>query len=344
MTSAVPRKPHFSVVLPTHDTRSLTLACLESILTSGVVGAEVVVVDDGSTDDTAQEVRERYPEVKVRRNEQAQGYSRAVNQGLGAASGDLLVLLNSDTEITAGAWEALEAAFERDPSLGIAGASLRYPDGRPQWGGGRYPTLPWLFVLASGLAPLVARLPGARLLRPVSASGSGPVDWVTGAAMAFRREVWTRVGCFDESFRLYCQDLDFCTRAREAGWEIAIAPEFEVVHHHGATIARKPGSAGRQSPEPLWRDLLQWGWRYRGRGWTKRAAIALRAGARLRLAGRALRGLCFAREAEDAWRRDSLLYRRALAGVQEEIASLDALMRENRPKASGSSAGRTKRS
>lgn len=332
MASVVPPEPRVSVVVPTHDTRSLTLACLASLVSAGGKAdeAEVIVVDDASRDGTAEAVREGYPAVRVLRNERAEGFTCSANRGLAAAGGELLVLLNSDTEVEAGAWEALEVAFGHERRLGVAGAALRYPDGTPQWSGGRFPTLRWLFVLAAGAAPAVARLPGVRAIRPVSGAGGGPVYWVTGAAMAFRREVWAEVGAFDEGFRLYGQDLDFCTRAREADWEVAVAPGFRVVHHHGATIGRTAGAAGRQSPEPLWRDLVRWAWKHRGPRWAKRAAWALRSGGRLRLAGRAVRGLFMAREGREAWRRDSLAYRRALTGVREEIRTLGPRRRDDR--------------
>jgi hypothetical protein len=324
MASVVPPEPRLSVVVPTHDTRSLTLACLASLVAGGgdEAGIEPIVVDDASGDGTAEAVRERFPAVRVLRNERPEGYTRSANRGLAAAHGELLLLLNSDTEVEAGALEALGSGFRRQPHLGIVGGALRYPGGTPQWSGGRWPSLAWLFVLASGLAAPLARLPGARAMKPVSAAGGGPVDWVTGAAMAFRREVWTEVGALDEDFRFYGQDLDFCTRAREAGWEVAVVPGFRVVHHHGATIGRTAGAAGRQSPEPLWRDLVRWAWKHRGPRWAKRAAAALCAGGRLRLAGRAVRELILAGEVRQAWRRDTLAYRRALAGVREEVRAL----------------------
>jgi GT2 family glycosyltransferase len=343
MASAVLFKPRLSVVVPTHDTRSLTLACLASLRSAGAAEAEVIVVDDASRDGTAEAVRERYSTVRVLRNERAESYTRSANRGLGVAAGELLLLLNSDTEVAPGAWEALDSAFRHHRRLGIVGAALRYPDGAPQWSGGRFPSLLWLFVLAAGVAPLLAPLPGARAVRSVSAAGGGPVDWVTGAAMAFRREVWTEVGALDEGFRLYGQDLDFCTRAREAGWEVAVVPDFRVVHHQGATIGRKAGAAGRQSPESLWRDLVRWAWKHRGPGWAKRAAVALRAGGRLRLTGRAVAGLFLSGEARKTWRRDSLAYGRALAAVREGIRVLNDPRHNERPTAPASACGDPKR-
>ncbi|MFW6012120.1 MAG: glycosyltransferase family 2 protein [bacterium] len=325
MAPVVPSDPRLSVVVPTHETRSLTLACLSSVRSEGGDHVELIVVDDASRDGTSEAIRESHPDVRILENERAQGFSRSANRGLAAATGDLLLLLNSDTELLSGAFRALEAAFRDRRSLGVAGAALCYPDRTPQWSGGRVPSLPWLFLLATGQLPLLARLPGFRLVRPVSGAVGGAVDWVTGAAMAFRREVWMGIGELDDTFHFYGQDLDFCTRAREAGWEVAVITGFRVVHHHGATIAGRPEAAGNQSPELLWRDLVRWAWKHRGDSWARWGARALRAGGRLRVSGRALGELFLGREARGRWRSDTLSYRRALRGVREEVRRLEAV-------------------
>jgi N-acetylglucosaminyl-diphospho-decaprenol L-rhamnosyltransferase len=276
--------PALSIVIPTHDTRELTLRCLDSLFASPVPGMEVILVDDASGDGTGEAARERFPKVAVLRNEEAARFTRSANRGLAGAGGEILLLLNSDTEVEAGGLARLLEAFAREPELGIAGALLHYPDGSPQWSGGREPTLAWFLALTSGLPALLAKLPLYRRARPLTADRPRAVDWVTGAAMAFRRQVWEAAGPLDEGFRFYAQDLDFCLRARRAGWRIEIRPDFPVLHHHGATIGRSPGARGRQHPELLEDDLLRWARKHRGPAWAARAGIALRAGDRLRRA------------------------------------------------------------
>lgn len=221
----------------------------------------------------------RFPTVKILRNDPAQGFTRSANRGLAEARGDILLLLNSDTE-TSGI-DALLARFEAEPRLGIIGAALHYPDGSPQWSGGAEPSLLWLFGLASGLPPLLAKLPLYRRAKPLAPVGPG---WVTGAALAIRREAWLQAGPLDEQFRLYAQDLDLCVRVRQAGWEIEILPEFRVLHHHGATIGAQESAFGRQNLELLWTDLLRWARKNKGEKWAAKASRALRWGAWLRLA------------------------------------------------------------
>src|SRR6185369_6870242 len=128
-----------------------TLRCVASLAAAGAPDLQVVVVDDGGTDGTDDALAAADPQIEILRLSPAAGFTRAANQGLARAHGDLLLLLNSDTEVEPGAFAALLAAFDRDPRLGAAGAVLHYPDGSPQWSGGRAPGLLWLFALASGL-------------------------------------------------------------------------------------------------------------------------------------------------------------------------------------------------
>ena len=242
---------------------------------------EILLVDDGSRDGTADAVASLFPTVRILRNETAQGFTRSANRGLQAAGGEILLLLNSDTEVEG--IDALLARFSEQPKLGIIGAALHYPDGSPQWSGGNEPSLLWLFGLASGIPPLLAKLPLYRRAKPLAQRASA---WVTGAALAIRREAWLQVGPLDEQFRLYAQDLDLCVRVRQAGWGIEILPEFRVLHHHGATIGAQESALGRQNLELLWTDLLRWARKNKGEKWAAQARRALLWGVRLRLAGR----------------------------------------------------------
>jgi len=311
----VSRPLSLSIVIPTHDSRELTLACLASLFRSPVAGMEVVLVDDASRDGTAEAVRELFPGVLVERHETPERFTRSANDGIARTTGEILLLLNSDTEVEPNGLKGLLAVFAREPELGIAGALLHYPDGSPQWSGGREPSLAWFFALASGLPALLQRLPFYRRLKPLAAPGPATVDWVTGAAMALRRPVWEVVGPLDEGFRFYVQDLDFCRRARRMGWGVAVRPELRVLHHHGATIGREPGASRRQQHELLWTDLLRWARKQHGERWAARAGAALRVGAVLRLAGRRLASPFVAPRRREEWKEDAKALRRALAAI-----------------------------
>jgi len=302
-----------SVVIPTKDTRELTTACLLSLGCGAAPDFECLVVDDGSLDGTADELRRRFPAVRILRNELAQGFTAAANRGLRAARGDLILLLNSDTELDAGALTRLRRAFVEDPNLGIAGATLRYPDGRPQWSAGREPGLLWFFAKSSGIARRLSAIPGYHSWRR-RRHGEADVHWVSGAAMALRREVIEAVGPFDPRYRLYAQDLDLCLAARDAGWRVKVLPEFGVVHHQGATVARGTagGTAERQDVANTWSDLLTWAEKRRGAAWARRAASVAAIGLSLRLAARRLASPLASRSRRSRWHREAAVFRLAL--------------------------------
>jgi len=301
-----------SVIIPTHDTRELTLRCLAALRSCDPQPYEVIVVDDGSNDDTVHSVLQEYPTHTVARLPENEGFSAAVNHGVARASGDLLLLLNSDTEIEEPALGAVYKAFTRDPQLGIAGAALRHPDGSPQWSGGRFPTWLWFFGVASGIPSLLGRLGSWRRLRPPSGSPGGTVDWVAGTAMVVRRSVWDQVGPFDLGYRFYCQDIDLCVNAADAGWKIAVLPDFKVFHHHGGTISGEGGAVDRYHPELLWTDLLRFVHKCRSPKAARSAFMALRLGGQLRVVGRRLASPIIAKGDKAQWREANSAYVTAL--------------------------------
>jgi GT2 family glycosyltransferase len=147
--------------------------------------------------------------------------------------------------------------------------------------------------------------------------GHGRLDWVPGAALAMRRRAWDEVGPFDTRFRFYAQDLDFCTRAADAGWRVRLVEEAHVVHVGGATIGREPGATrSRSHPGLLWTDLLLWAEKTRGRAWASSAARCIALGARLRLLARAAVLPLLPSAEREEWRRDSGAFRQALDEVR----------------------------
>ena len=305
-----------SVVIPTHNTRELTLDCLLALAAAPAPPEEILVVDDGSEDGTAEAIRAQFPDVHLFRHQTSQGFTAAANAGLQAVSSEISLLLNSDTQIAPTALDALRSAFANRASLGIAGAELVYPDGRPQWSGGEEPSLLWLWALSSGVPSLLTKIPGYRRFRPLWGTSRRKVSWVSGAALAARRAVWDEVGPLDERFRFYAQDLDFCIRAAALGWSVEIVPDFRVLHHHGATIRNASGASRHQHTELLWTDLLLWARKQKSGPWTERARGALSLGAGLRILGRTLWTPCTPRSSRSQWKADNATFRQALAAVR----------------------------
>jgi len=269
-----------SVVIPSYDTASMTLRCCRAVLASMPPATEVIVADDGSRDGTAELLAREAPHVRVVRLDENRGFAAAANRGVEAASGSIILLLNSDAIVEPGALQAIVDAFAADSRLGVAGAQLLNDDGTPQWSGGRTPTLPWMIGVVSGAGHL------ARLVRRGTSGTRRDVDWVSGAAMAFRAEVWRAAGPLSDRYRFYCQDIEFCVRARAAGWDVRIVDAARVMHGLGRTIAA--ASPLRHDPERLWPDLLTWGRATYGRRWAFVARIALVGVASMRIVARML--------------------------------------------------------
>jgi N-acetylglucosaminyl-diphospho-decaprenol L-rhamnosyltransferase len=325
-----------SVIVPTRNTCAMTLRCLAALDAAGARAAEVIVVDDGGRDETGEAVRSRFPFARVVTRATSGGFTAAVNEAWPLVTRDIVLLLNSDTEVDADALTGFVSAFAADSQLGVAGASLRYANGRQQWSAGREPSARWLFALASGAAAAIGSVPGWRLLRRESqarargdsAGGGGTgvgADWVPATAMAVRREVHAAIGVFDPAFAMYAQDLDYCVRARAAGWRVAQLPDVGVIHLLGATIGGTVGA--RQDPRALFVDLSRWIEKRHSRApaRARRLQRTLTAGVAARIATRqAVRALVWS-ERRAAWDRETSRYREAAAALAHaRVSTRDA--------------------
>jgi len=231
--------PTLSVIIVTFNTRDMTLDCLRT-LTPELTGldAEVFVVDNASTDHTAAAIREQFPGVKVLENAHNRGFGAANNVALAQAQGRYLLLLNSDAFPKPGAIRTLLAEIERQPKTGVLGPRLLNQDGTLQLSCFRFPSpgRAWLENLW-----LAAAFPQSRWgdYRTWPHDQPRTVEWVVGACLLVRREVYEQVGGFDERFFMYAEESDWQLRIRQAGWDIAFTPAAQVVHLAGASGSRK---------------------------------------------------------------------------------------------------------
>ena len=227
-----------SVIVVSYNTRDILRRCLARLREelAGVDG-EAIVVDNASTDGSADMVAAEFPEMRLVRSGVNLGFAAANNRGFDLAQGRYLVLLNPDAFLDAGALARALAHMERAPRVGIAGGRLRDTEGRLQPSGRMFPSLLNEVLVTSGLA---ARYPGSRLFGRFDRSWAdpdrpAPVDWVPGAFTIIRRDALQRTGGFDERFFLYYEEVDLCRRAAGAGYEVWYWPDVGVTHIGGAS-------------------------------------------------------------------------------------------------------------
>ena len=231
---------------------------------------EVWVVDNNSTDGTQELLGDVFTNTHLIVNEDNPGFGAANNQGMWAAASDdhqgprYFLLLNPDTLVRPGALGHLVECMDALPDVGLAGARLVYADGRFQQSAFRFPGLA---QLTFDLYPLPARLYESRLNGRYPRRRSKPdaspfaVDHTLGAAMMVRRDVAEATGGFDESFHMYCEEIDWCWRIRSAGWAIYSVPKAEIVHFGGVSTRQIPA----QSVVNLWRSRAYLYRRHHGR-------------------------------------------------------------------------------
>lgn len=195
---------------------------------------EVIVVDNASTDGSAEMVQAEFPGVHLVANDENRGFPAANNQGLAVAQGRYIFLLNPDTEVLGDGLATMVAFADTHPDVGMLGPQLLNPDGSVQSSRRRFPTLATAFFESTWLQPYAPHRVLERYYvedRPDDIVQE--VDWVYGAAMMARREAIEQVGPMDEGFFMYSEELDWCRRFRGAGWRVVYLPTAQVVHHEG---------------------------------------------------------------------------------------------------------------
>ncbi|MEP7293076.1 MAG: glycosyltransferase family 2 protein [Chloroflexota bacterium] len=224
-----------SIIIVSWNVADLLAACLDSIFAGlGSLHAEVIVVDSDSTDHTISLLRQKFPQVKLIEQAENIGYTRANNLGMAQSSGRHLLLLNPDTEIIGDALPCMIAYLDANPQVGILGPYTHNSDGSFQSSRRRFPTPATAFFESTWLQPFAPK----RLLNRFYVNDAPPdqtldVDWVQGSALMARRTVYEQIGGLDEGYVMYSEELDWCRRAKNAGWRVVFLADAHVTHHGG---------------------------------------------------------------------------------------------------------------
>jgi N-acetylglucosaminyl-diphospho-decaprenol L-rhamnosyltransferase len=226
--------PDISVIIVSWNVRELLANCLRSVLAQTGLALQVIVVDSASSDGSSELVAEQFPQVELVACQENVGFPRGNNLGLERANGRFILLLNPDTIVHGDALARMVSYLQQHPLVGVVGPQLLNDDGSVQSSRRCFPTL-WTAVFESTwLQPFA---PQAVLdhyyVRDVGDGETAVVEWVMGACLMTRQEVVAQVGGLDEAYFMYSEELDYCRRIHEAGWQVVYYPEAQVTHLSG---------------------------------------------------------------------------------------------------------------
>jgi N-acetylglucosaminyl-diphospho-decaprenol L-rhamnosyltransferase len=236
--------PELSVVIASWNSWGFLKGCLPSVLNQGPLDLEIIVVDNGSVDGTPSRLREHYPSVKITQNKTNESHSRAMNKGIRLARGKYVLVLDADTVVAPGAFRRLLEFMREHPDTVIAAPKMFNGDGTVQETARNFPKpINALFGRQTFLARLFPnnRFSSAYVVRrKVNEVKPYEVDWVSSACMIFSRALAERIGFWDEGYKSYWDEADWCKQAHAAG-KICCVPEANVTHFYQNRTGKKKG-------------------------------------------------------------------------------------------------------
>ena len=253
-------KPQISIVIVTCNSRSVLLSCLKALeALSTDLRYQVIIVDNASTDGSAETSAQSCPEAVIIRNERNLGFAAACNQGAERAAGEFLLFLNPDVQIDSDTPVKLLAAFERPEKVGLVSGRLRYPDGRFQATSRKFPTIGNLvFSRGSALYRLIGSS-GDRAGRYTlhDADTISAVPAVAATMLMIRKTVFETLGGFDPRFFLFMEDTDLSLRAHRQGYVNLVVPQAGGCHDWGRGSSAGKAARAWHHHRSLWRYFLK---------------------------------------------------------------------------------------
>ena len=224
-----------SVAIVSYNSSLMLYESVRSILDfAGDIEYEIIIVDNNSSDDSVESIKDSFPDVLVIENNNNLGFSKAVNQAFKASSGDYFFLLNPDAKLISIIFPGMLAFFRSHPEAGIIAPRIAFPDNSLHLSARRFITL---FGAVLDVLQIHFYFPKNIVAKRFNYGNwkhdtIREVDWVTGAALMTKRETFLDCGMLDERFFMYFEDMDHCMSVRKKGYTIYFCPQFSVVHHH----------------------------------------------------------------------------------------------------------------
>jgi GT2 family glycosyltransferase len=236
-----------SVIIVNWNTKSLLRDCLASVYAQASdLHFEVIVVDNASSDGSAEMVEDEFTGTTLIRNRENVGFSKAANQAIVMSKARYILLLNSDIILLDAALVRMVEFMDRHPRVAVLGPRLTNQRGVLEYSCRSFPTPSIALFLNYPFAKIVPPEKAFKgyLLSDWDHSSAREVDWVTGACMLVRRESMEEAGLLDETYFMFAEDVDWCYRMKLSNWQVFYVPSAKVVHIKGASYA--DGATGRQ--------------------------------------------------------------------------------------------------
>lgn len=292
-------KVDLTISIVNYNTKDLVGECLNSIYKiKGKIEFEVIVIDNASSDGSAELIEKKFPEAKLIKNRQNLGFAKANNQAIKQSKGRYILLCNPDVVIRSNSLDKMIEFMETHQRVGALGCKILNPDQTVQTSNNNFPNLFTAFLHIFQLKKMVPNprtrekigrrwkmLPGVTLREYFRVYWDSDrireVEWATAACLLVRRETVKEVGLLDENFFMYYEDTDWCYRMQEKGWKIFYFPLFEVFHY----VEKSSGEFNSKRFIEKYKSMHYYFWKHRG----KKALFLLRviicSGLSLRLMG-----------------------------------------------------------
>lgn len=232
-----------SIIIVSYNTSELLADCLNSIkVATSKLTMEIFVVDNNSSDGSAEMVKKDFPNVKLIANKENVGFSKANNQALKKASGKYILILNPDTRLMPETIKIMKNYMDKNQSVAVSTCRVELPNGRLDADCRRHFPTPWrAFCHFSRLSKLFkgSKLFDQYYVGYLSDKTEHELDACVGAFMFIRCTAIEKVGYFDEDFFFYGEDLDWCWRFKDAGYKITYYPQTKIIHYKGVSSGIK---------------------------------------------------------------------------------------------------------
>ncbi|OHB44439.1 MAG: hypothetical protein A2Y13_08555 [Planctomycetes bacterium GWC2_45_44] len=259
------KKMNLSIIIVNYNTAGFLSQCLASCYKADCRDAfEVIVVDNASSDDSCIIVERDFPQAKLIKNKKNCGFAAANNQGFKISQGRHILFLNPDTVVNPGTFEKMICFLDKNPDAGAAAPKLLYPDNSLQFSSRSFYNIRTILLKRTFFGKI---FPKSKILRDYlmadwNHNDIRAIDWALAACLMVRKDLFGKIGGFDEGYRLYFEDVDLCYRIDKAGYKIYYLPDAIVLHHHRRQSAEKLNMKAILHIRSAIRFFNKFGWKF----------------------------------------------------------------------------------